>query len=242
MISERAVVRTSNLGVGVRILDFAVVEEDVVLGDGVIVHPHAVLAAGAVIGANTEIFHGAVIGKEPKGAGATARRPVFERRIRIGEGCSIGPHAVVFYDVEIGDGTLLGDGASIREQCRIGSRCIISRYVTINYATTIGDRTKVMDMTHITGNCRIGDDVFISTMVATTNDNRLGREGYVAQQAVGPSIRNGAMVGAGAVLLPGVTIGEGAVVGSGAVVTKDVPPKTVVMGVPARVVRGLDEG
>jgi acetyltransferase-like isoleucine patch superfamily enzyme len=54
-------------------------------------------------------------------------------------------------------------------------------------------------------------------------------------------IEAGAWVAAGATIMPGVTIGRGAVVGSGAVVTKDVPPNTVVHGVPARVVKTLDD-
>ena len=188
-----------------------------------------------------EIFPGAYIGKEPKGAGALARTPVFDKRVVIGANSSIGPHAVIYYDVEIGEHTLIGDGASIREKCRIGSRCIISRYVTINYNTTIGNRTKIMDLTHITGNCTIGDDVFVSVLVGTANDNAIGHLGYDENQVVGPALHDGAAVGVGASLLPGVAVGEGAIVGTGAVVAKDVAPKTLVLGVPAKFVRSLEE-
>lgn len=233
-ISTRASVATRQIGSGVVVHDFAVVGADVRLGDNVIIHPHVVVAPGVTIHDDCEIFPGAFLGKEPKGAGATARLPTFERRLVIGAGCSIGPHAVIFYDVEIGERTLLGDGASIREQCRIGTRCIISRYVTVNYNTRVGDRTKVMDMTHLTGNMSVGNDVFISTHVATTNDNHLGTGGYSAREAIGPLIEDGAMIGAGAVLLPGVRVGARATVGSGAVVTRDVPPGVTVLGVPAR--------
>ncbi len=193
-----------------------------------------VIAEGVTVGAGVEIFPGAFLGKEPKGAGATARLPVFERRIVVGAGCSIGPHAVIFYDVEIGEGTLLGDGASIREQGRVGSRCILSRYVTLNYNVRVGDRSKIMDMTHVTGNTTIGSDVFVSTMVAMTNDNAMGKAGYHEGAIRGPTIEDGAMIGANASLLPGVVIGARAVVGAGSVVTRDVAPGVTVMGVPAR--------
>jgi len=53
-------------------------------------------------------------------------------------------------------------------------------------------------------------------------------------------IHDGAHIGIGAILMPGVTIGEGAVVGAGAVVTKDVPPYSVVVGTPAKVVRTFE--
>ncbi len=233
-MSKLAVIETESIGQNVTIHEFAVIRRGAVIGDGAVIHPHVVIAEGVTVGAGVEIFPGAFLGKEPKGAGATARLPVFERRIVIGDGCSIGPHAVIFYDVEIGEGTLLGDGASIREQGRIGSRCILSRYVTLNYNVRVGDRSKIMDMTHITGNTTIGSDVFVSTMVAMTNDNAMGQAGYQKDAIVGPRIEDGAMIGANATLLPRVVIGVRAVVGAGAVVTRDVAPGVTVMGVPAR--------
>lgn len=232
-----AVVQCTDIGDNVRVDEFAVIRPGVRIGNDVVIHPHVVINEDVVIGDGVEIFPGAVLGKEPKGAGALARKPEFEKKLVIGANCSIGPHAVIFYDVEIGSNTLIGDGASIREQCRIGSRCIISRYVTINYNTRIGDRTKVMDLTHITGNCIIGNDVFISLTIGMTNDNMVGMGKYEEEKIKGPTICDGAVIGAGATLLPGVLIGQKAIVGAGAVVTHDVPPGTVVMGMPARIKR-----
>lgn len=252
-LSSTAVINPgASLAVGVKVSHFSVIEDKVIIGEhsvigesvvirkdvrignNVVVHPHVVINSGVSIGDRTEIFPGAYIGKEPKGAGTLARQPVFEKRVIVGADSSIGPHAVVYYDVEIGDHTLIGDGASIREQCRIGSYSLISRYVTINYNATIGNRTRILDFSHITGNCTIGNDVFISTMIATTNDNALGAKGYSEQQIKGPIIEDGAMIAANVTLLPGVRIGEKAIIGAGAVVTKDVTPLTVMMGIPAR--------
>ncbi len=238
-ISDRASVGNAKIGENVQIHPFAVIYDGAEIGDGVVIHPHAVIASGVTIGKNTEVFPGAFIGKEPKGAGATARQPVFERKVEIGENCSIGPHAVVFYDVKIGNNTLLGDGASLREKVSVGNFCIISRYVTINYETSVGDYTKIMDGTHITGNAVIGDHVFVSLLVGTTNDNAMGKSGYSSDKVMGPRIRDRAVVGAGAMMLPNVEIGEGAVVAAGAVVTKDVAANSLVAGVPARFVRNV---
>lgn len=233
-ISGKAVVESEAIGDGTVIDEFAIVRSGATIGRNVRLHPFVIVESGVVIGDDVEVFPGAFLGKEPKGAGATARAVSFDRRIRIGDGCSIGPHAVIFFDVEIGASTLIGDGASIREGCRIGRACLISRYVTVNYDTHIGDRVKVMDATHITGKAFLADDVFVSTMVGTANDNKIGREGYSDEAILGPRVESGAVVGAGATLLPGITVGQGATVAAGAVVTRSVPPNTTVGGVPAR--------
>jgi acetyltransferase-like isoleucine patch superfamily enzyme len=87
----------------------------------------------------------------------------------------------------------------------------------------------------------VEEDVFIAPCVVTTNDNFMGRTEKRKSLMKGPTIRRGARVGGGAILLPGVEIGEEAFVGAGAVVTKDVPPKTVVVGSPARVLRDVPD-
>jgi acetyltransferase-like isoleucine patch superfamily enzyme len=54
-------------------------------------------------------------------------------------------------------------------------------------------------------------------------------------------IKDGAHVGIGAIIMPGVTIGEGAVIGAGSLVTKDIPPYTVAVGVPAKVIKTFNQ-
>ena len=234
LISEKAVIQTEKLGSNAEIMEFAVIRDGVSIGNHVVIHPHVVIEPGVVIGNNVEIFPGAYIGKQPKGPGL-ARKPVFEPYLRIGDNCSIGPHAVIYYEVEIGSNTLIGDGASIREKCVVGDNCIIGRYSTILYKTTIGCHTKIMDLVNITGNSRIENNVFIAANVGSANDNAIGKEVYDENKIIGPKIRDGASIGIGALLLPGIVIGENAIVGAGSVVTADVPDNSLVMGVPAKI-------
>jgi acetyltransferase-like isoleucine patch superfamily enzyme len=241
LIHPLASIQTDTIGKNVTVNEFAVIRPNVIIGNDVVIHPHVVVHSGVIIGDGVEIFPGALIGKEPKGAGAIARKPVFEPQTVIGSGSTIGPNAVIYYDVVIGRGTLVGDGASIREKTRIGAQCVIGRCVTVLYNACIGDRTKIMDNSNVTGNTQIGNDVFISIGVAMSNDNAFGKKGYEEKEIVGPRIDDGAAIGAGATLLPKTCIGKNAIIGAGSVVTKDVQAGTVVMGIPARFVRFNEE-
>ena len=230
----RSVVETAAIGQNVRIDEFVVVRDGVTIGDGVTIHPNVVIERGVTIGPGVEIFPGTYIGKEPRGAGNLARQPRFDRRVSIGAECVIGPSATIYLDVEIGDHVLVGDGASIREQCRIGARCVIGRHVTLNYDVVVGSGTKIMDHTWLAGSMRVGANVFISGGVLTANDDAMGRRGHQGAEMRGPDIEDDAVIGAGAVLLPGVVVGRGATIAAAAVVTRDVRGGAFVIGVPAR--------
>lgn len=240
-ISKHAIIQSQNIGRNVVIGEFSIIRPNVRIGDNVIIHPSVIIEDGSVIGDNVEIFPNSYIGKIPKGAGALSRQPEYEKSVNIGNDCSIGPNAVLFYDVVIGSNTLIGTNAAIREKCKIGNKCVIASGVTINYGTHIGDRTKIMDLTHITGNCRVGKDVFIGMLVSTANDNQLGKAGYEEVEVRGPHIEDHVRIGHGAIINPRVRIGEGSLIGGNSAVTRDVPAYSVVMGVPAKIVKTIKE-
>lgn len=222
------------------IADTAIIHDDVIIEDDVIIHDYVVIYPRTVIRKGVEIWDHCVLGKAPTSPGCTARDIKNDLdELVVGSNTILCPGVVLYTGSEIGSHTLLGDFCSIREECKVGDYCLISRNVSINYATEIGNYTKILDNTHITGNMKIGNHVFISTLVATTNDNAMGREGYTEEEICGPIIHDYVTIGAASNILPNVEIGENAIVGAGSVVTKDVPASKVVMGVPARVVRDV---
>ncbi len=236
-IHPSAIVETDSIGEGVAVDEFAIVRPGAVLGDGVEVLPHALIDRDVEIGAGTEVQSGCVVGRRPRATGSVANKPTFRETLRIGAGCAIGTHAVIYYDVEIGCDTLVGDHASIREEVKIGDHCVIGRSVGVANEVEVGDGTVVMFGANLVAKSRIGNNVFIAAHVIMTNDNALGAAGWSGKKDAGAVIEDGARIGANATLLPGIRIGSHAIVAAGSVVTRDVAPRSTVMGVPARAVR-----
>lgn len=128
--------------------------------------------------------------------------------------------------------------------CSVGDGCRIASFVEIQRGVTIGRGVKVEAFAFIPTGVTIEDGAFIGPHACFTNDrhpraaDESGRPLTADQWDVVPTlVRRGASVGANATIVCGVTIGEGALVGAGSVVTRDVPPHTLVVGNPARVVR-----
>ncbi len=227
---------SAEIGKNVSLGHGVVIEANAAIGDRVVLKSGVVVYEGTRIGPDCTVYDHAVLGRPPQGTGALTRKIREDLPpLSIGAGCVIGAGAVLYRGSRIGEQTLIGDLASIREECQVGDNCIVARGVTFNYHAIVGDRVKIMDNTHITGNMIIENGVFIGPLVGTTNENSMDRSSE-DEEYEGPTIRRGASVGALASVLPGIEVGEYAVVGSGAVVSHPVPPKKVVLGVPARVV------
>ncbi len=118
---------------------------------------------------------------------------------------------------------------------------MIGRGSLLENDTAVGARTKIQADAYVTACSLLEEDVFIAPCVVTANDNFMGRTERRHALRRGPTIRRGARIGAAAVLLPGVEVGEEAFVGAGAVVIRDVAPRSVVVGNPARQIREVPE-
>jgi acetyltransferase-like isoleucine patch superfamily enzyme len=181
----------------------------------------------------------AVVGKQP----ALSPRSTASREelppLELGAGSIVSAGAIVFAGTRIGERVIVGDQACVRERCEIGDDVVVGRGSLVENDTTIGALTKIQANAYITAYSTLEDDVFVAPGVITTNDNFMGRTEQRHELRRGPTIRSGARVGGGAVLCPGIEVGEEAYVGAGAVVVRDVPPRAVVVGNPARQIRDV---
>ncbi len=203
------------------------------------IHPSAIVYPGTVLGEGVKVLENAVVGKQPTlSPRSTAKREPLPPTV-LGDGTIVSTGAIVFAGTTIGARVILGDQSCVRERVTIGDDVVLGRGALVENDTTIGALTKIQAEAYITAYSTLEDNVFIAPCVVTTNDNFMGRTEQRHALIKGPTIRRGARVGGGAILCPGVEIGEEAFVGAGAVVTKDVPPRVVVVGSPARVLRDV---
>jgi len=203
------------------------------------IHPSAIVYPETVLGAGVKVLENAVVGKQPTlSPRSTAKREPLSPTV-IGAGTIVSTGAIVFAGTTIGARVILGDQSCVRERVQIGDDVVVGRGSLIENDTTIGTMTKIQADAYITAYSTLEEHVFIAPCVVTTNDNWMGRTEKRFGNIKGPTIRRGARIGGGAILCPGIEIGEDAFVGAGAVVTKDVPPRVVVVGSPARVLRDV---
>ena len=206
------------------------------------IHPTATVHPGTVLGEGVKVLENAVVGKQPVALAPLDR----QARAAAADGDRRRNDRVdgrdrLRRDRRIGARVILGDQSCVRERVTIGDDVVLGRGSLVENDTTIGAMTKIQAEAYITAYSTLEEHVFIAPCVVTTNDNFMGRTEQRHELMKGPTIRRGARVGGGAVLCPGIEIGEEAFVGAGAVVTKDVPPRTIVVGNPARVLREVPE-
>jgi acetyltransferase-like isoleucine patch superfamily enzyme len=205
------------------------------------VHPTAIVYPGTVLGEGVKVLEHAVVGKQPAlSPRSTAKREDLPPA-EIGDGTIVSTGAVVFAGAKVGARVILGDQSCVRERVVVGDDVVIGRGSLVENDTTIGVMTKIQAEAYITAYSTLEDHVFVAPCVVTTNDNFMGRTERRHELIKGPTIRRGARIGGGAILLPGIEIGEEAFVGAGAVVTKDVERRMLVVGNPARVMRPVNE-
>lgn len=232
----------ANVGENTTLGKFCVIEKDVVIGKNCAVGNHVVIHSGVSIGDNIRIDDQTVIGKQPMKAkrSAISKGGLFPPSI-IKSNTTIGTAVIIYAGVEIEEGCLIADQASIREDVTIGEFTIVGKGVSIENKVVIGKKVKLELGCYITALSEIGDYVFVAPMVTTTNDNYVGRSEERKKHFKGVTIKNGGRIGGNSTILPGKVIGEDALIAAGSIVTKDIPEKEIWVGTPAKFFKKVPE-
>jgi len=176
------------------------------------------------------------------------------RQITVGDAVTIGRRVKLYCNsratIKLGNNVFLGDSVEIRNpgaRIDIGDDTTICNYVVIKSSPdagriVIGKRVWIGQGSIIEGkDISIGDDVILAPNVHVIGgDHGIARNWRINQQAAKTApvvIENDVWIGSGSVVLKGVKLHEGCVVGARSVVTHDIPPYTIAVGTPARVIR-----
>ncbi len=191
------------------------------------------MSKDVVIGKDAKIDESAILGY-------LTGRAISDLTLRIGDGACIRSGTVIYAGSTIGEGLATGHNVTIREENRIGDNFNVWNCTTIDYGCRIGNNVKIHCNCYVAQFTVIEDNAFMAPGVTIANDIHPGCE-FSGECMKGPYIEEGVEIGVNVTLLPFVRIGAHSVIGSGAVVTKDIPPGSVVVGNPGRVICGIGD-
>ncbi len=167
-------------------------------------------------------------------------RTIPNRLLVLGAGARLRSGTILYEGSTIGAHFQTGHNVVVREENRIGDHVAIWSHTVVDYGCVIGNGVKIHTGVYVAQFTTLEDDVFLAPGVVITNDIHPGCP-ESSRCMRGPTICRGAQIGGNVTLLPYIEIGERALIGAGSVVTKDIPPRAVAYGNPARVVGTIDD-
>jgi acetyltransferase-like isoleucine patch superfamily enzyme len=153
---------------------------------------------------------------------------------KVGEHGILRRGTVIYGDVTIGDYFQSGHNTTIRAKVRIGDFCTVTNNSTLEGLIRFGDGVRVMSHVYIPSRTWFGDRVFVGPGTVFLNEKLPGRVDRPPTPR-GATIGDDVLIGGGCTILPGVSIGERSFIAAGTLVTKDIPPRSLVMGRPGRI-------
>jgi len=169
--------------------------------------------------------------------GYIPNRKIESLKLIIGKNAIIRSGTVIYAGSKIGDNFETGHNVIIREECNIGGNFKIWNNSCVDYGCIIGNNVKIHNNVYIAQYTTIEDNVFIAPGVMIAND----LYPPLKINMKGPTIEENVKIGINATILPHVIIGKNSLIGAGAVVVENVPPNSVVVGNPGRVIKSIFE-
>ena len=153
---------------------------------------------------------------------------------RIGTNGILRKGTVIYGDVTIGDFFQSGHYAVIRAKVKMGDYCTVLNHSALEGVIRFGDGVRIMSRVYVPSRTWFGNHVFVGPGVTFVNDPLPGRT-EVMETPHGATIEDDVMIGGGCTIMAGIRIGERSFIAAGAVVTKDVPARSFVIGVPGKI-------
>ncbi len=197
------------------------------ISKNVIIHPNV------VIGNNVTIEDFCIIGAPPRGVKEGELKTV------IGNNALIRSHTVIYSGNIIGNNFQTGNKVNIRELNKIGDDVSIGTLSVIEHHIDIESGVRIHTQAFIPEYSILKERAWIGPNVVLTNV-RYPLSADAKNSIEGPIVEKDSKIGANSTILPGVVIGEGSLIGAGSVVTKNVDPKSIVIGNPARKIKDMD--
>lgn len=192
---------------------------------------HAYISSHAQIGPDSIIHTNVhVEGESVIGEGCEIQQGSRVVNSQLGNRVTIKDHCLIV-DSKIADNCAVGPFAHLRMNTQMKERAVVGNFVEVK-KSTIGLGTKSMHLTYL-GDATIGDETNIGAGTVTCNYDGKSKNPTVIEDHV--------RIGSDTMLVAPVRVGKGAVTAAGSVVTEDVPPNTLVAGVPAKVKKKLDD-
>jgi len=212
---RRGTIRRLMLDEGVTFIDpsHSYISTEAQVGRDCVIHPDVHIEGKSILGEGCEIHQGSRISDS-----------------RLGNRVLVKDHCVII-DSEIADDCAVGPFAHLRMNAHMEERAVVGNFVEVK-KSRIGRGTKSMHLTYL-GDATIGEDTNIGAGTVTCN--------YDGKQKHPTVIGDNVRIGSDTMLVAPVRVGNGAVTAAGSVVTEDVPPNTLVAGVPAKIKKKLNE-
>jgi len=203
------------------------ISDNIRLGKNVKIGENVIIRDNAVIGDDVTIFPNVYIGENT----------------HIGEGSIIQYGAFIEHDCNIGRHTRIGTNAVLRRETNIGDNSIFGSLSASEGKNWIGNNVLIHTQCHLTSGLIIEDWVFVAPEFVGANDPDMlhGRRHLRKFVPKAPRIKFGTAVAVNVTVLPGVVIGRECIIGAHSIVTKDIPDFSIAYGVPAKVVKTVDE-
>ena len=212
---RRNAIRRLMIENGVTFIDpsHAYISSDAQIGRDCVIHPDVHIQGQSVLGEACEIHQGTRITDS-----------------RIGNRVTIKDHCVII-ESKIADDCAVGPFAHLRMNAQMEERAVVGNFVEVK-KSRIGRGSKSMHLTYL-GDATIGEETNIGAGTVTCN--------YDGKKKNPTIIEDHVRIGSDTMLVAPVRVGSGAVTAAGSVVTEDVPPNTLVAGVPAKIKKKLDD-